>query len=217
MTDRAGSPTPTSRRIIALTGGVGMGKTTISNYLSSVHQLPVLDADLFAREAVKPGSTVLELIVERYGHAILLPSGKLDRVRLGEIVFNNPAERLWLEQRIHPYVRDRFKTELNASLSTSPIVILVVPLLFEARMTDLATEIWVVYCPPEQQVERLMQREVQDGIYLTLDQIDARIKSQMAIERKLQQATIVLDNSSTVAELLQQVDAALLTPPQATA
>jgi dephospho-CoA kinase len=194
-----------------------MGKTTISNYLSAVHQLPVLDADLFAREAVKPGSTVLESIVERYGHAILLPNGGLDRVRLGEIVFNNPAERLWLEQRIHPYVRDRFRTELNSSLSTRPIVILVVPLLFEARMTDLATEIWVVYCPPEQQIERLMQREVQDGIYLTLDQIDARIKSQMAIERKLQQATLVLDNSSTVAELLQQVDAALLTPPQATA
>ncbi|NJN86511.1 MAG: dephospho-CoA kinase [Leptolyngbyaceae cyanobacterium SL_7_1] len=217
MTDRADFSTPTPNRIIALTGGVGMGKTTISNYLSTVHQLPVLDADLLAREAVKPGSSVLETIVERYGHAILLPDGQLDRLRLGEFIFNNPAERLWLEQRIHPYVRDRFQTELQSSLHTSPIVILVVPLLFEARMTDLATEIWVVYCPPQQQIERLMQREVQDGVYLNLDQINARIKSQMAIEKKLQQATIILDNSSTVEELLRQVDAALSTPPKAAA
>lgn len=212
MNDRAIVSTP--RRIIALTGGVGMGKTTVSNYLLTVYQLPILDADVVAREAVQSGSIVLSEVVERYGAAILLPNGQLDRLRLGEIVFNNSAERLWLEQRIHPYVRDRLETALNSSpLTTSPIVVLVVPLLFEARMTDLATEIWVVYCPSEQQIERLMQREVQDSVYLTLDQIDARIKSQMAIDKKMQQATLVLNNSTTVSDLLKQVDAALVSLP----
>ena len=101
------------KRIIGLTGGIGTGKTTVSNYLASHYNLPVLDADIYAREAVQPGSQVLEEIQERYGLAILLPDGKLDRLRLGQIVFSSASERLWLEQRIHPYVRDRITAQLD--------------------------------------------------------------------------------------------------------
>jgi dephospho-CoA kinase len=138
----------------------------------------------------------------------LWPDQTLDRTRLGEIVFNNSAERLWLEQRIHPYVRDRFQTTLaKLHKHAIPIVVLVVPLLFEARMTDLVNEIWVVYCPAEKQVERLIQRD-----RLDLNQIQARINSQMAIAEKIRQADVVLDNSSTPEALLQQVDLALTRP-----
>jgi dephospho-CoA kinase len=158
--DRRNSSTIGIERIIGLTGGVGMGKTTISNYLASHYQLPILDADIYARQAVEPGSAVLQEIIERYGSSILLPDGTVDRVRLGEIVFNNPSEKLWLEQRIHPFVRDRMEAELRTLAARSvPVVVLVIPLLFEARMTDLVTEVWVVVCPPKQQIERLQQRD----------------------------------------------------------
>ncbi|MDX2216880.1 MAG: dephospho-CoA kinase [Oculatellaceae cyanobacterium bins.114] len=193
------------QRTIGITGGLGMGKTTISNYLSTTHHLPVLDADLYAREAVQPDSAVYQEIIERYGSSVLLPNRTLDRTRLGEIIFNNSSERLWLEQRIHPYVRDRMETTLKELRSQAvPTAVLVIPLLFEARMTDLVNEIWVVYCPAEKQVERLMQRD-----HLNLEQIHARINSQMAIEQKIRRADVVLDNSSTPEVLLQQVNLAL--------
>jgi dephospho-CoA kinase len=79
------------KRIIGLTGGIGTGKTTVSNYLANRHQLPVLDADIYAREAVQLGSPVLSKIFERYGSGVQLPDGTLNRKRLGEIVFSNPA------------------------------------------------------------------------------------------------------------------------------
>ena len=213
MNDRISYLNRVPRRVIGLTGGIGMGKTTVSNYLAMVHHVPILDADVYAREAVQPGSRVLQEIVERYGARILMPDGTLDRLRLSEIIFQNPSERLWLEQQIHPYVRDRIETELQ-TLATQPCftVVLDIPLLFEARMTNLVTEIWVVYCPPDQQIERLMQRQTKgsnSSKSLKLDQIHARIKSQMAIEKKIQQADIVLNNSSTLEALFQQIDFAL--------
>ena len=193
------------RRIIGLTGGIGTGKTTVSDYLANHYNLPVLDADIYAREAVQPGSEVLEEIQERYGLGILLPDGKLDRLRLGQIVFSSASERLWLEQRIHPYVRDRITAQLNTLDSEKyPTVVLVIPLLFEARMTDLVTEIWVVACDQNQQFERVKSR---DG--LPLEQIQSRINSQMSMEKKLAQANVILDNSSTPEALLKQVDEAI--------
>ena len=85
-----------SPRIIGLTGGIGMGKTTVSEYLAKTYQLPILDADLYAREAVEPGTIVLEAIVNRYQSKILLPDGTLDRRQLGAIIFTQPSERSWL-------------------------------------------------------------------------------------------------------------------------
>lgn len=206
------------RRIIAVTGGIAMGKTTVSNYLAEKHGLRVLDADAIARDVVVPGSEVLDEIVDRYGTMILLPDGTLDRVRLGEIIFNSAPERHWLEQKIHPQVRDRFEHELEKpEVQAESIVVLVIPLLFEARMTDLVTEIWVVTCPQEQQIERLLKRQVElSGRRYRLDrtQAKARIQSQMPIERKIERADAILDNSSTPDHLFQQVEQALARPPQ---
>jgi dephospho-CoA kinase len=190
------------QRIIGLTGGIGTGKTTVSNYLSERHHLPVLDADIYAREAVQLGSPVLSKIYDRYGFGIMLPDGTLNRKRLGEIVFNDTTQRQWLEQQIHPYVRDRFGSELNTL--AAPTVVLVVPLLFEAGMTDLVTEIWVVSCSPEQQLKRMMERD-----RLNLEQAQARLNSQLPIQEKVARADVVLDNSSTPEALLKQVDLAL--------
>ncbi|HEY9905674.1 MAG TPA: dephospho-CoA kinase [Candidatus Sericytochromatia bacterium] len=191
------------KRIIGLTGGIGTGKTTVSNYLASRHQLPVLDADIYAREAVQLGSPILSEIIKRYGSSVQLPDGTLNRKRLGEIVFSNPSERLWLEQQIHPYVRDRLLAELDPL--TVPTVVLVVPLLFEAGMTDLVTEIWVVSCSPEQQLKRMIERDS-----LSVEQALFRINSQLSLPEKVARADVVLDNSSTPKDIFQQVDLILL-------
>lgn len=201
-----------SQRIIGLTGGIAMGKTTVSNYLASRHCLPILDADIYAREAVQPGTPVLEALVERYGTGILLGDGALNRTRLGEIIFNSPAERLWVEQCIHPYVRDRLVAAstmppLNQA-AEYPILVMVIPLLFEARMTDLVTETWVVMCSEAEQLDRLMKRD-----RLTIDQAKLRIQSQMAISKKIARADVVLDNSANLTQLRHQIDAQVLRQP----
>ena len=191
------------KRIIGLTGGIGTGKTTVSNYLAHRYQLPVLDADIYAREAVQINSPVLSKIFERYGSGVQLPDGSLNRKSLGNIVFTDPDERKWLEQQIHPYVRSRFESEVSTLVD--PRVVLVVPLLFEANMTDLVTEIWVVRCSPEQQLRRMMERD-----RLSLEEAIARLNSQLPLKEKVTRADVVLDNSFTPEALLKQVDLALL-------
>lgn len=190
------------RRIIGLTGGIATGKSTVANYLANTYHLPILDADIYAREAVQLDSPILSAIAQRYNSDILLPDGTLNRKKLGQIIFNNPDERQWLEQQIHPYVQNRFLEKINELPNQT--LTLVVPLLFEAGMTNLVTEIWVVYCPSQQQLERLIQRD-----HLTLEQAQARINSQMPIKEKCDRADVILDNSSTLEALLIQVDAAI--------
>lgn len=192
-----------TKHIIGLTGGIATGKTTVANYLASAYNLPILDADIYAREAVSVGSPILQAIALRYGKQILLADGNLNRQKLGEILFNNQEERIWVEGLIHPYVRDRFLEEI--AVSSAQTLVLVVPLLFEAGMTDLVTEIWVVSCSEQQQLERLMRRN-----HLTLEQAQARIMSQMPIAEKVASADVVLNNSSTLEIILKQVDAAIL-------
>jgi len=196
-------------RRIGLTGGIGMGKTTVSNYLATHHHLPVLDADVYAREAVQPGSAILTQIGQRYGDAVLQADGSLNRSALAQKVFNDPAERRWLEAQIHPFVRDRLQAELCCAERDSKLpVVLVIPLLFETGMTDLSTEIWVVRCSAAQQQARLAAPPRN----LTADQIQARIASQWPIAQKLAQADVILDNSTTLAALFNQVDQALAHP-----
>jgi dephospho-CoA kinase len=196
------NPQPTQRRV-GLTGGIATGKTTVTDYLATQYALPILDADRYAHEAVFSGSPILGAITSRYGAELLRPDHTLDRQRLGEIVFADGAERRWLEAQIHPFVRDRIAQDLQAH-SQAPTVVLAIPLLFEAQMTDLVSEIWVVFCRPEQQRQRLMTRN-----QLTSAQAEARIQSQMPLSEKIARATIVLDNSSDQVTLLRQVDQAI--------
>jgi dephospho-CoA kinase len=190
------------KRIIGITGGIATGKTTVSNYLATAYQLPILDADIYAREAVQPGTAVFRDIFARYGGRVQLPDGTLNRQCLGEIIFNNPVEKQWVESQIHPYVRQRFESEIDKEVGDT--IVLAIPLLFEANMTDLVTEIWVVYCNHEQQLKRIMER---DSISIAAAQ--ARVNSQFTLENKVARADVVLDNSATLDNLLQQVDRAL--------
>lgn len=196
------------QRIIGLTGGIATGKSTVSEYLARVHHLPVLDADIYARQAVEPGSAVLGAIANRYGASLLHSDGTLNRGALGEIVFNHPAEKAWLEQQIHPVVRQRFG-EAMAELTEAPVVVQVIPLLFEANLVDQVSEIWVVTCPVERQRQRLMER---NG--LTAEQATARIQSQMPLADKVALADVVIDNSADLSALCRRVDEALQHAPE---
>lgn len=192
-----------SQRIIGITGGIGTGKTTVSDYLKTVYKIPILDADDYAREAVQTDSPILQAIKERYGKEILNNNGGLNRSRMGEIIFNNPQEKQWLEKQIHPYVRHRI--ESNLSQITAKVVAVVIPLLFEAKMTDLVTEIWVVSCSPQQQLKRLIERD-----HLSETAARSRIKSQMSLPEKIAFANVVIDNSLDIPQLHQQIDQAVL-------
>ena len=194
-----------TRRIIGLTGGIATGKSTVSDYLATEYGLPVLDADVYARQAVEKGSEILSAIAHRYGSSILLPNGTLNRSSLGKIIFNDPAENTWLEQQIHPFVRAQFSKETEAFPPTQTLVY-AIPLLFESNLTHLVTEIWVVFCTPQQQKQRLIARN-----QLSETDAQSRINSQMDIQEKCHQATHILDNSRSLQDLFIQIDS--LTQP----
>ncbi|ESA37875.1 hypothetical protein N836_34745 [Leptolyngbya sp. Heron Island J] len=192
-----------AQRIIGLTGGIATGKSTVSDYLATTHQLPILDADIYAREAVAPGAPILSSLVERYGDAIVLSDSSLNRRHLGTIIFNQPDEKHWVEQQIHPFVRQRF-TQVRRQYPPTQTLVYAIPLLFEANLTHLVSEIWVVICRLEQQQQRLMARN-----HLSQSEAAARIKNQLPLSQKTAQADWVLDNSNDRSQLYRQVDTAL--------
>ena len=187
-------------RLIGITGGIGTGKSIVTNYLHTRYNLPIWDADIYARSAVAIDSPILQAIRQRYNADILQPDGTLDRRRLGEIIFNDANERQWLEAQIHPHVRSCFETEIKL-LSPDGTAALSIPLLFEAKMTDLVTEIWVVSCDRATQLNRIMTRD-------RSSETDARmrIESQMSLIDKKALADVNLDNSTNIADLEWQID-----------
>ena len=187
---------------IGLTGGIASGKSSVGRLLEA-QGLPLLDADVYAREALAPGSTGAQAVLERYGAGVRAPGGEIDRAALGQIVFGDGAERRWLEQLVHPLVRTRFAAELE-ELGAEPLVVLVVPLLFEAGLETLCSEVWLVDCDETQQLQRLMAR---DG----LGEADARarIAAQWPLARKRQLADVVLNNRGGPEQLAAQVEQAL--------
>ena len=180
------------QRRIGLTGGIATGKSTVGQLLQERHGLPVLDADLFARQALAPGTEGARVVLERYG--------TLDRPALAHIVFGDPAERHWLEQLVHPLVRQRFEEELT-QLAAKPVagqaaVVLMIPLLFEAGLEELCSEDWLVDCDEHQQLARLMARN-------GLNQAEAqgRIHAQWPLERKRLLADRTISNRGNPEEL----------------
>jgi dephospho-CoA kinase len=179
---------PFSQRRIGLTGGIASGKSSVGHWLAQ-QGLPVLDADQFAREALTPGRPATTSVMQRYGSTVRAESTEaIDRTALGRIVFHDPAERHWLEQLIHPIVRERFDLALSLHADT-PAVVLMIPLLFEAGLESLCSEIWLVDCDESQQLERLIAR---DG--LSPEAAQARIAAQWPLNRKRGLADHVISN-----------------------
>lgn len=176
---------------IGLTGGIATGKSTVTAILRRLGAF-VIDADQIAREIVMPGQPAFQDIMDHFGNEVLLPDGQLNRSWLAERIFNDPAERQYLNQFTHPRVIERIETIIE-ELATSDYdlpVVLDIPLLIEAGMADTVNEVWLVVTDATTQLERLVQR---DG--LTEAEAKLRIDAQMPLAEKASYAHYLIDNS----------------------
>lgn len=189
--------------IAGLTGGIASGKSTVSGFLAEAGAR-IIDADSIAREVVEPGTPAHDELSAFFGRGILLADGEIDRKRLGDIIFNDSAKKAHLNGIIHPRVYRRTEEMIAEIASQTPdvVVILDIPLLLEARMKRHLAEVIVVYVPEHLQLQRLMARDRIDA-----NAALARIHSQMPIEEKRHLATIVIDNSGTLADTRSQAQA----------
>ena len=186
--------------IIGLTGGIGSGKTAAANRFAAAHGIHVVDADQKSRVVVEPGRPALGHIVDRFGDAMLLDDGTLNRAALRETVFAAPEQRQWLEQLLHPLIRNEIITDLHSA--TSPYALLVSPLLVESGQNSLTSRVIVVDVPEAMQLARTVQREA-----VPEAQIRAIMQAQAQREERLRHAHDVLTNDSDLAALHAQVDA----------
>ena len=182
------------QRRIGITGGIASGKTIIGNYLFQAKQWPILDADLYAHEALSIENPISKNVLLKYGSKVLHKSKKndqiIDRKALGKIVFQDDFEKNWLEEVIHPFVNKRIEEELEKFKSSS-IIILIIPLLFEKNYTSLCSEICFIDCDRDTQLRRLQARDK-----LSLEEANQRINAQWDSSIKKQFADHVIDNSN---------------------
>lgn len=185
--------------IIGLTGGIGSGKSAVSDCFEKFG-VTVVDADIVAREVVEPGTAALRSIAEHFGDKILTAQGALDRAALRTLIFSDESQRKWLEALLHPLIRNEITQQL--SQSNSPYSILSSPLLLETDQASLADRILVVDVPVELQIERTVQRDSN-----SIDQVKAIINAQSSRELKQQKADDIILNIGTIEELEKDVSA----------
>ncbi|WCG22387.1 dephospho-CoA kinase [Vagococcus lutrae] len=185
---------------LGLTGGIATGKSTVTRFFIQ-HDIPVVDADVIAREVVEPGTDGLAEIVKTFGKEILLEDGSLNRKKLGEIIFKDEDKREMLNQILHQEIHQKMMMAKEKWESEKvPLIVFDIPLLYEAEYQSMFDAIMVVYVPEKTQIARLMARDE-----LTVQQARDRIASQLPIEEKKARADIVIDNSQTIADTYEQV------------
>ena len=182
------------QRRIGITGGIASGKTIIGDFLFQAKQWPILDADLYAHEALSAESEIVKKVWLRYGSKIIKNSSKNDQIinrkALAKIVFQNEIEKKWLEGIIHPFVNKRIEEELE-KLKSNSVVILIIPLLFEKNYTYLCSEICYIDCPRNMQIKRLQSRDKYN-----LEEANKRIDAQWKSTFKKQFADHIITNSN---------------------
>ncbi|MEL4271528.1 dephospho-CoA kinase [Shewanella xiamenensis] len=188
-----------SKFVVGLTGGIGSGKTTVAN-LFAEEGICLVDADVVAREVVAPGTYGLNAIIDHLGTEILTASGELDRAKLRQRVFSDEQARQWLNQLLHPMIRQ--KMLLQVKNATSDYVIMVVPLLFENGLDRLVNRTLVVDISPELQISRTVKRDNVDAT-----QVNNIIESQCSRSEKLARADDIIDNQGEISTLKQKVQA----------
>ena len=182
--------------VVAITGGIGSGKTTVANQFAALG-IEVVDADLIAREVVEPGTPALAAIASHFGPGILDEQGRLDRRALRERIFSEPAAKSWLNALLHPIIRSEMLRQCAAA--NSPYCLLVVPLLVENRLTELADRVLVIDVDEATQIERTCRR---DGV--NREQAQAILASQASRSERLAMADDVLDNQSGTTETIRE-------------
>ncbi|NHH89728.1 dephospho-CoA kinase [Pseudoalteromonas sp. MB47] len=179
--------------ILGLTGGIGSGKSAISAMFEELG-IQVVDADIVAREVVEPGSTGLEKITEHFGEEILTTDGSLDRAKLRAIIFADESQKQWLNNLLHPLIRESMLAQLQQA--TSQYVILVAPLLFENGLDQFCDHTLLIDVPVEVQITRTTARD-----NISVELAKQIIASQMPRADKQQKATDTLDNNRLLSEV----------------
>ncbi|MCR3909699.1 dephospho-CoA kinase [Aeromonas hydrophila] len=181
--------------VVAITGGIGSGKTTVANQFAELG-IEVVDADVIAREVVEPGTPALAAIAAHFGSEVITPAGQLDRRWLRERVFTDPQAKGWLNALLHPLIRTEMQRQCAAA--RSPYCLLVVPLLVENRLTALANRVLVIDVDEATQLERTCRR---DGV--SREQAQAILAAQASRAERLAAADDVLDNQNGTPEAIK--------------
>ncbi len=189
--------------IIGLTGGIGSGKSEVCRRFMA-RGITVVDADIVAREVVEPGMPALAKIQKHFGDSILVAGANhqphsLNRAKLREIIFNDPAEKAWLEQLLHPLISQQIRMELQRAASA--YIILASPLLLETQQYRLVHRVLVVDTTEQQQIERASLRDSNSEA-----QIKAIMHSQLSRQNRCARANDIIQNHGDLCELDEQVE-----------
>ncbi|WP_413111099.1 dephospho-CoA kinase [Thaumasiovibrio sp. DFM-14] len=183
--------------VVALTGGIGSGKTTVANLFHAL-DVPLIDADIIARQVVEPGSEGLAAIVAHFGSDILLTDGQLNRAKLRQCIFSDQQQKAWLNNLLHPLIRRTMQQRIDNC--TAPYCLLVVPLLVENGLQIMADRVLVVDVSEETQIARTVQRDSVD-----MTQVKQILASQASRAERLAVADDVINNDDQPLTLEQQV------------
>jgi len=179
--------------IVGLTGGIASGKSLVTRVLRDLGA-HIIDADKIVHDLLAPGQDACREVVGHFGKGIQLPDGSIDRRKLGDIIFNHPEERAWLNQCIHPRVFEAYNHQVRHLSERQPdaIVIMDAALLIETGYHKHMDRLIVVYADQKAQMKRLIERD-----RFTLEQAMARISSQMPLDEKRKYADFVIENTGT--------------------
>lgn len=187
-------------KVIGLTGGIGSGKSTVSQFLAELGAV-IINADKVGHEAFKPDTKLWLEVVDAFGRQILTPSGDIDRKKLGEIVFGSPESLAKLNQIMHPRMYDIVKAQLEEYRRQGvEVVVLEAPLLIEANWTSLVDEVWVTIAAEATVLSRLREQKGLSG-----EEALARIRAQLSSEERVKQADVIIDTDCDLDELKARV------------
>ncbi len=181
-----------NQRRIGLTGGIASGKSTIADYIKNYRDIPILDADQYSKELIKPKSECYKKILAYFGPHIVnnySAENEINRKLLKKNIIDNSTHRKWIQNLLHPLIKEKIRGKCN-EFENNKILLLVVPLLFEAKFTDLCTEIWLVKCPREVQKKRLIKRD-----NISDNEAEKIINLQLNFDDKSKFSDVILDNS----------------------
>lgn len=186
--------------VLGITGGIATGKSSVVQHFIDLG-FPVVDADIIARHLLDQNEQAYNEVVKVFGSEILQENGEINRQALGTLVFNHPDKLKQLDELMAPFLQESILAAIKQASQNQNLVIVDVPLMYEKGYDEWMDQVAVVYCTPNQQLKRLMQRN-----QLTEKEAKQRIDSQLPIEMKKLLAEVVFDNSNDLTQTIQQVD-----------
>ena len=190
-------------RIIGITGGIASGKSTVTEFLRQ-QGYQVIDADQVVHELQEPGGRLYQALLSTFGSSILQEDGRLDRPKLGAMIFGNPELLEQSSQIQNQIIREELAGRRDLLAETEDIFFMDLPLLFELQYEDWFDQIWLVDVTEEAQLSRLMNRNA-----LNKEEAEKRIAAQLSLQEKRKRADVLIDNNGSLEETRQQLRDAL--------